>query len=65
MCVAALLILPVVAIAGDVGAVVAAPAVLLAGLAIAIFSSALPYTLEVAALGRLRPETYGILVSAR
>lgn len=63
MSISALLILPVALIAGDLGAVAAAPAVLLAGVAIAFFSSALPYTLEVAALGRLRPETYGILVS--
>ncbi len=63
MSVSALLIVPVVLLAGDVGAVVAAPAVLVAGVVIALFSSALPYTLELAALGRLRPETYGILVS--
>jgi inner membrane transporter RhtA len=63
MSVSALLILPVLLLAGDVGAVVAAPAVLAAGVVIALFSSALPYTLELAALGRLRPATYGILVS--
>jgi inner membrane transporter RhtA len=63
MTVSALLIMPVLLLFGDVGAVAAEPAVLVAGLAIAFFSSALPYTLEVAALGRLRPETYGILVS--
>ena len=63
MGVSAILIVPVVLLVGDVGAVVAAPLVLLAGVVIALFSSALPYTLEVAALGRLRPETYGILVS--
>jgi inner membrane transporter RhtA len=60
---AALLALPVLAFAGNLGAVAAAPAVLAAALVIAFFSSAVPYTLEVAALGRLRPETYGILVS--
>jgi inner membrane transporter RhtA len=63
MSLSALLIVPVVLVFGNVGAVAATPAVLIAGLAIALFSSALPYTLEVAALGRLRPETYGILVS--
>jgi inner membrane transporter RhtA len=63
MTVSALLIMPVLLLFGDVAAVAAEPAVLVAGLAIAFFSSALPYTLEVAALGRLRPETYGILVS--
>jgi len=59
----AILILPVLLLAGDLGAVVASPVVLLAALVIAFFSSAVPYTLEVAALGKLRPETYGILVS--
>jgi inner membrane transporter RhtA len=59
----AILIVPVLLLAGDLGAVVASPVVLLAALVIAFFSSAVPYTLEVAALGRLRPETYGILVS--
>ena len=63
MTISALLIVPVFLLFGNVGAVVAAPAVLLAGLVIALFSSAIPYTLEVSALGRLRPETYGILVS--
>jgi inner membrane transporter RhtA len=59
----AILVLPVLVFAGNLGAVAATPAVLLAALVIAFFSSAVPYTLEVAALGRLRPETYGILVS--
>ena len=63
MTISAILILPVLVLAGDLGAVVASPVVLFAALAIAFFSSAVPYTLEVAALGRLRPETYGILVS--
>jgi inner membrane transporter RhtA len=60
---AAILALPVLLVGGNPGAVAATPAVLLAALVIAFFSSAVPYTLEVAALGRLRPETYGILVS--
>ncbi len=60
---AAILALPVLIFAGNFGAVAATPAVLLAALVIAFFSSAVPYTLEVGALGRLRPETYGILVS--
>ena len=63
MSIAAVLILPVMLLFGNATAVIAQPTVLLAGLAIAFFSSAVPYTLEVAALGRLRPETYGILVS--
>ena len=59
----ALLIIPVVAVLGDPGAIAASPWVLAAGLVIGLFSSAVPYTLEVAALGRMRPSTYGILVS--
>lgn len=63
MSVAALLIIPVVAVLGDPGAIVASPWILAAGLAIGLLSSAVPYTFEVAALGRMRPATYGILVS--
>jgi inner membrane transporter RhtA len=63
MAFAALLVLPAGLVAGDLGALVATPELLLAGLGIATFSAAIPYSLEVAALGRLRPETYGILVS--
>lgn len=63
MVVSALLIIPVVAVLGDPPAIVASPGVLVAGLVIGLFSSAVPYTFEVAALGRMRPATYGILVS--
>jgi inner membrane transporter RhtA len=63
MTIAAILILPVLIVGGNLAAVAATPAVLLAALVIGFFSSAVPYTLEVAALRRLRPETYGILVS--
>jgi inner membrane transporter RhtA len=63
MAFSALLIIPVVAVLGDPGAIAASPWVLAAGLVIGLFSSAVPYTLEVAALGRMRPSTYGILVS--
>jgi inner membrane transporter RhtA len=63
MAISALLIIPVVAVLGDPGAITASPWILAAGLVIGLFSSALPYTLEVAALGRMRPATYGILVS--
>jgi inner membrane transporter RhtA len=63
MAVSAVLIIPVVAVLGDPGAIAASPGVLAAGLVIGLFSSAVPYTFEVAALGRMRPATYGILVS--
>lgn len=36
---------------------------LLLGLAVAVMSSALPYALELAAIKRVRPSTYGVLLS--
>ncbi len=36
---------------------------LLLGLAVAVMSSALPYALELAAIRRVRPSTYGVLLS--
>jgi inner membrane transporter RhtA len=63
MAVSALLIIPVVAVLGDPGAIAASPWILAFGLVIGLLSSAVPYTFEVAALGRMRPATYGILVS--
>ena len=36
---------------------------LLLGLAVAVLSSALPYSLELAAIKRVRPSTYGVLLS--
>ncbi|UVW29667.1 DMT family transporter [Massilia sp. H6] len=46
------------------GAGLLAPAVLIGGLAVAVLSSALPYSLEMAALRRLPQRVFGILVSA-
>ena len=45
------------------GRTLLAPAVLMQGLGVAVLSSALPYTLEMAALRRLSARTYGTLAS--
>lgn len=47
----------------DAGTAMLAPAVLPLGIAVAVMSSALPYTLEMVALRRLTAKTYGTLVS--
>lgn len=49
---------------GHAGGGLLAPAVLGGGLAVALLSSALPYTLEMKALKRLPQRVFGILVSA-
>ncbi len=59
--IAALLIIPIGAV--DAGRGLVAPGVLPFGLAVAVFSSALPYTLEMIALRRLSAKTFGTLMS--
>jgi inner membrane transporter RhtA len=46
------------------GAALFTPSMLMGGLAVALLSSALPYTLEMMALARLPQRVFGILVSA-
>lgn len=59
--IAAALITPIGVL--DAGASLLSPKVLPGGLAIAVLSSALPYTLEMRALRRLSAKTYGTLMS--
>jgi inner membrane transporter RhtA len=61
MLIAALLVVPIGL--ADAGRGVLAPSVLPLGFAVAVFSSALPYTLEMVALRRLSTKTFGTLMS--
>lgn len=59
--VGAIAILPVTAVTAEPE--LFAPEVLLLGLAVALMSSAVPYSLELAALRRIPPRTFGVLMS--
>ena len=61
LAVATLVLLPV-GIAGG-GSALAHPGVLAVGLAVAVLSSAIPYSLELEALRRLPKGTFGVLMS--
>jgi inner membrane transporter RhtA len=61
MAVAAILTLPAGILQG--GRMLLTPTVLLPGLAIALLSSAIPYSLEMIALKRLPPRVFGVLMS--
>lgn len=63
MVVASIVVLPVTFGLSDVGPLVAAPIAIGGGVVVAIFSSAIPYTAEMAALRRLPAATFGVLMS--
>jgi inner membrane transporter RhtA len=63
MVVASLLVMPVTLGLSDVRPVLAAPLAIAGGMVVAVFSSAIPYTLEIAALRRLPAATFGVLMS--
>lgn len=54
---------PIALAIGDLGRVVGEARALAGGLVVALFSSALPWSLEIAAMSRMRRATYGVLVS--
>ncbi len=61
--VASLLVGPLALVAGDLLGAVMLPEVVAAGLVVAVFASAVPYRLEIAALGRMAASTFGVLMS--
>jgi inner membrane transporter RhtA len=63
MLVASAAVLPVTLALSDVRPLLVAVPALAGGVVIALFSSAIPYTLEIAALRRLPAATFGVLMS--
>jgi inner membrane transporter RhtA len=63
MVVAGLLVIPVTLTLSDVRPLLVAPLALTGGVVVALFSSAIPYTMEIAALRRLPAATFGVLMS--
>jgi inner membrane transporter RhtA len=63
MLVASALIMPVTLTLSDVRPLLVVPLALGAGVVVALFSSAIPYTCEIAALRRLPAATFGVLMS--
>jgi inner membrane transporter RhtA len=63
MLVAAVLILCVAVATGTIGAAFGSPSLVVAGLVVALFSSTIPYSLEIAVLGRVPASTFGVLMS--
>lgn len=63
MVIAGGLVLSLAAGSGELGRAFGTPALILGGLVIALFSSAIPYSLEIAALDRIQAATFGVLMS--
>jgi len=61
--IAALVVLPVSLVGGGLAEIAASPGLILAGLVVAALASAIPWSLELAALRRLPNATYGVLIS--
>ncbi len=63
MLVASAAVLPVTFVLSDARPLLVAPLAIAAGVVVALFSSAIPYTAELAALRRLPAATFGVLMS--
>ena len=63
MLVASAVIIPVTLALSSPAPLLAAPAALAGGLVIGLFNSAIPYTMEIAALRRMKASTFGVLMS--